>query len=93
DPPSSVNALIHVALLRGEASRAGIADISQRAGELRFLIPDFNLNRVSAVYAQPEFKGRVKVEAGQKPRVSLKLKSGKRVLEEAREFVRAYAGG
>ena len=92
DPPPSVNALIHVALLRGEASRAGISDISQKAGALRFLIPDFDMARISAIYARPEYKGRVKVEVGQKPVVSLKLKSGNRVLEEARGFVSAYAG-
>ena len=30
DPPPSVNALIHVALLRGEAGKAGISDIQQK---------------------------------------------------------------
>lgn len=91
DPPPPVNALVHVALLRGEAGRAGITDISQKAGQLRFVIPDFDLARVSALYALPEYKGRVKVEAGQKPQVSLRLKSERRALEEARAFVKAYA--
>ena len=47
--------------------------------------------RISALYARPEFKGRVKVEAGTKPCLSLKLKSGKHVVEAARSFVAAYA--
>ena len=91
DPPSSVNALIHVALLRGEATRSGITDISQKSGFLRFLLADFDMARVSLLYAQPQYKGRIKVEAGQKPCVSLKLQSGSRVIESARRFVEAWA--
>ena len=92
DPPSTVNALIHVALLRGEATRAGIADISQKSGFLRFALAEFDMAQVSALYAQPQFRGLVKVEAGkEKPCLSLKLRSGKRVIETAREFVAAYA--
>ena len=91
DPPSSVNALIHVALLRGEATRAGITDISQKSGFLRFTLGEFDMQRVSALYALPEFKNRVKVEAGAKPALSLKLQNGKRVIESARAFIAAYA--
>ena len=92
DPPSSVNALIHVALLRGEATRAGIADIAQKSGFLRFTLTDFDMDRVSALYARPAYKGRLKVEANTaKPVLSLKLQSGRRVIEAAREFIRDYA--
>ena len=91
DPPSSVNTLILVALLRAEASAAGITDISQKSGFLRFTLTDFDMARISALYALPEFKGRVRVEAGSKPCLSYKLKSGKQVLEAARRFVRAWA--
>ena len=93
DPPSSVNALIHVALLRGEATRAGIADISQKSGFVRFTLADgvFDMARVSLLYATPEYKGRVRVEAGTKPCLSLRLKSGKHIIETARDFVAAWA--
>ena len=92
DPPASVNSLIHVALLRGEATRAGIADISQKSGFVKFVLTDFDMQRVSELYAQSKYRGRVKVEAGQKPCLSLKLQSGKRVIEAAREFVADWAG-
>ncbi len=91
DPPPSVNSLIHVALLRGEATRAGIADISQKSGFVKFVLGSFDMARVSELYAQPKYKGRVKVEAGQKPCLSLKLQSGKRIIETAREFVADWA--
>ncbi len=92
DPPPSVNALIQVALLRGEASGAGITDISQKGGAVRFAFADFDFAAISALYARPEWAGRVKVEAGGKPAVAIRLVSRRRILDEARAFVRDYAG-
>ena len=92
DPPSGVNALIHVALLRGEAGRAGITDISQKQGFLRFTVKDFDMEKVSALYARPEYKGRLRVEAGAKPCLSLKIKAKSRVIDEARQFTAAWGG-
>ena len=92
DPPSGVNALIHVALLRGEAGKAGITDISQKAGYLHFTVKDFDMEKVSAIYAMAEYKGRFKVEAGSKPRLSLKIKAKNRVIDEARAFAVLWGG-
>ncbi len=89
DPPGGVLALIKVALLRGEAERAGICEISQKAGSVRFKLIDFDMAQVSALYEKPNFKGRIKIEAGAEPVISLKIKSSD-VLREAAEFVRAY---
>ena len=91
DPPPSVNTLIQVALLRGEASRCGIADIAQKGGFVRFAFSEFDFESISALYAIDSWKGRVKVEAGGKPAVAMKLMSKRRILEEARAFVRDYA--
>ncbi|MCQ2406475.1 MAG: transcription-repair coupling factor [Oscillospiraceae bacterium] len=92
DPPTPVTALIHVALLRGEAGRAGIGDISQKGGFLYYSLLDFDLARISELYARPEYKGRIKVEAGAKPRISMKLKTIAHIIDQARAFVRDYAG-
>ncbi|MGE4484352.1 MAG: transcription-repair coupling factor [Oscillospiraceae bacterium] len=92
EPPTSVNALIHVALLRGEAATAGISEITQKSGVLRFTLSDFKMERVSALYERPEYKGIVKIEAGNVPAVSLRLRQGKSIIEEAVRFVRAYSG-
>ena len=92
DPPPGVNALIHVALLRGEAGKAGITDISQKQGYLRFTVKDFDMEKVSALYAEPEYKGRLRVEAGSKPCLSLRVKSRSRVIDEARKFVTDWGG-
>jgi transcription-repair coupling factor (superfamily II helicase) len=87
DPPPGVNALIHVALLRGEAGRAGITDIAQKGGYLRFTVKDFDMMKVSALYARPEYNARLRVEAGSKPCLSVKILNKNRVIDEARKFV------
>ena len=91
DLPSGVSALINVALLRGEAGRAGVTDIQQKSGKLIFSLGDFDMERISALYAKPEYKGFLKVEAGSAPRVSLRLKSNTRVVDQARKFIKSYS--
>ena len=90
DPPGAVNALIHVALLRGEAGRAGISDLSQKGNMLYFKVENFDMETLSALYAQKEFKNRVKLEAGREPRLGLKLRPGARPIPEARALVEAW---
>jgi transcription-repair coupling factor (superfamily II helicase) len=91
DPPPQAVALVEIARLRFEAAQAGIAEITQKEGWLRFRMEEFDFKRVSALYAQPNYTGRVKVEAGTVPVLALKLKSGD-VPREAARFVSAYAG-
>ena len=92
DPPPGVNALIQVAILRGVAGAAGITDITQKQGELRFTVKDFDMEKVSKLYARPEYKGKLRVAAGSKPCLGLKIKSKKNVIEEARDFALAWNG-
>ena len=87
EPPREVTNLVRVALLRGEAGRAGITDISQKANVLRFTLSDFDMERVSALYAQSRYKGRLKVEAAKKPVLALRLAAKGRVLDEAAAFI------
>lgn len=89
DPPRSVNNLIQVALMRGEAAEAGITEITQKSGRMLFKVQDFDMEQISALYQLPEFRGRLKVEAGTVPRVSLKLQTGD-VIAQAVKFIRAW---
>ena len=91
DTPPGVNALIHVALLRGEAGKAGICDISQKQGRLRFLLKEFDMEKVSELYARKEYNGKLRIEAGSTPCVSLKITNKARVIDEARRFVADWA--
>ena len=82
---------VQVALLRADAGKVGVTDISQKNGCLKFLLAQFDMQKVSALYARPEFKGRLKVDAGAKPGVILRLKTRTHVIEQARAFVSAWA--
>ncbi|MCF0120593.1 MAG: transcription-repair coupling factor, partial [Oscillospiraceae bacterium] len=89
DPPSEVVALVSIALLRSEAADAGVVEVTQKSGFLRLKLSDFDFALVSKLYNLPEYRGRVKIEAGTAPVIALKLKS-KRPLDEAVRFVRDY---
>ena len=93
ETPPGVNALIHVALLRGEAGRAGITDIAQKNGCLRYTVSDFDMEKVSALYARPEYNKRLRVEAGSKPCLSVKILNKARVIDEARQFAKDWGKG
>ena len=86
-----IGPLVQVALLRADAGKVGVTDISQKNGCLKFLLAQFDMQKVSALYARPEFKGRLKVDAGAKPGVILRLKTRTHVIEQARAFVSAWA--
>ena len=48
--------------------------------------------RVSALYATSEYKGRLRVEAGSKPCLSLRIRVKSHVIDEARRFAADWAG-
>ena len=87
DPPPSVSALLQVSLLRGEAGAAGITEIAQKNGALRFTVKNFDMEKVSGLYALPDYNRRLRVEAGSKPCISLKVSNRAHVIDEARKFV------
>jgi len=89
DPPGQVIALVNIALLRSLASQAGISEITQKGGWIRFKLEEFDMAQVSALYARADYKGRVKVEAGMVPVIAYKPK-GNRFVDEATVFVRDY---
>lgn len=90
DPPRGVSSLIQVSLLRGEATEEGITEINQKGEYLRFGLDEFNMEHVSALYSRPEYRGRVKIEAGNLPVIAVHLRKGANGLDEARKFVAAY---
>ena len=89
DPPRPVNNLISVALMRADAARCGIAEISQKGMSLNFYLEHFDLQRVSALCGQ--YQGRLLFSAGEKPYLALRLKKGEDVLRLGRKLVEDYA--
>lgn len=91
DPPRPVNNLIAVALLRSDAARQGVTELTQRGNNLVFALSKFDLKRVSTLCAQDRWKGRVLFSAGDKPALTLRLKKGEDPLKYARAMVEDYS--
>ena len=91
EPPRTVNNLIAVALLRADAARLGVGDISQKHGCLLLGLRRFDFTAVSALCADTRYKGRLLFAAGDKPCLSLRLARDADVLGLARRLVADYA--
>ncbi|MCL2056241.1 MAG: transcription-repair coupling factor, partial [Oscillospiraceae bacterium] len=91
DPPSSVQGLVDVALLRNMASSLGIKEISQKEGQIILYpeVPDLAM----AVNAAAVLKGRIMVNAGAKPYIAVKVAKGDNPIGTLRETLNAMAGG
>lgn len=92
EPPESVRNLLDIARLRAEASAADIVEITQKNGSLMLTLamPDFEA--IGRLCAMPSLKGRVLLNAGDKPYVSVRIRSGEKPLEMAQKMVAAYGG-
>lgn len=85
DPPAAVKSLIDVALLRNRAASLGIREISQRENVIMLFPEHIDFKAVSGLVSA--LKGRVMVNAGQKPYISVKLKAGQSPVDAIREAV------
>jgi transcription-repair coupling factor (superfamily II helicase) len=90
DPPSCVNALVSVALLRSDAGRAGITDISQKAGKLLVKMNDFSMDALTVLLGMPEYRGRIQVVPGATPCIAVKLAPRIHTIDQAKKFVRDW---
>ncbi|MCI8916582.1 MAG: transcription-repair coupling factor [Oscillospiraceae bacterium] len=89
DPPRQVNALISVALLRGQAAACAVSDISQKGGALVFTLERFDLEAIAALAGQ--YPGRLLFSPGDKAAFTLRLKKGEDPLRMAAQVVERYA--
>ena len=87
DPPASANGLIQVALLRNRASALGIREIKQQNGQLLLYRDNFSMPQISALVGS--MRGRVMVNAGAKPYVSVRLAPGAEPLETLEQTLTA----
>ena len=91
DPPKGVLNLIDVALLRTQATEIGIVDIAQRQNVLIFTFAAFEMEIISALCMESEFKGRIFISAsGDKPVLSLRVLKNEAPLPLSRAFVKKY---
>ncbi|MPM98819.1 Transcription-repair-coupling factor [bioreactor metagenome] len=92
DPPSVVNNLIAVALLRADAAAEGIVEIAQKGSNLNLYPSTPAFERVSVLCAGDKWRGRLLFSAGERPYISLRLRKGEDALRQAEQLVKDYHG-
>ena len=90
DPPKPVNNLISVALLRAKAAQNGITDIAQKGQNILFTLGTLEFQRVSALCAQEQYRGRLLFSAGDTPQLTLRLKKGEDALRLSQKLMEDY---
>ena len=82
DPPEAVKGLIDVSLLRNTAAKIGIKEISQRADSLLLYPETVDMEKASHLAAA--LKGRVMLNAGAKPYITVKVAKGEKPIDTMR---------
>ncbi len=91
EPPKGVLNLIDIALLRANARKVHIKDIRQKASEVQFTLTELNLEAISAICADKDYKSRVQfVASAKEPTLRLKLSSGVDSLRQSKVFIEHF---
>ena len=91
EPPAPAVALLDIALLRARASELGVTEIKQEHGRLLVSFEQADFVRLSILCGDQAFKGRLLLNAGSKPYVSLRLQPGEEALPTAQKLLETYA--
>ena len=88
DPPKGVLNLIDIALLRANARKASITDIRQKSGDVLFTMANLNLEAISALCSEADYKNRVQfIASAKQPTLRLKLAAGVDSLRQSKVFI------
>jgi len=87
DPPDAVKGLVEVALLRNTAAQAGIGEITQSGSSLLFYQDPFDMSIIARLNAA--LKGRVMVNAGERPYFSVRIPKNTSPVNTMREALEA----
>ena len=93
DPPKGVLNLIDIALLRAQASRAGVCDIRQKEGAVLLTLYTMDFQAISAACGHKSMKGKLLFSAGRTPMLTARLVKDEDPLKLAQAVVRLYAAG
>lgn len=91
EPPKQTLLLMDIALLRHHAAKAGITDITQKGDTLKITMASPEFSYISTLCAKPSYKGRILLNAGQEPYLTLRLSKNTDVLSVAKQFIEDYA--
>ena len=91
EPPRSVAGLLDVALIRSRAAALGIREIDQRVGSLLFYSD--RIDRGDLLALTKALPGRVLMNAGAKPYLTVKLQKGQEPMAGIREVLTVLEAG
>ncbi len=83
EPPSSVEGLVKVALLRNSAAASGIYEIGQNNNSLLLYVEKIDMSKVAVLVKA--MRGRILVSTGPKPYITVKKASGQSPLDALSE--------
>ena len=88
DPPKGVLNLIDIALLRANARKLGITDIRQKGADVLFTLADLNLEAISILCQNPDYKARVQfIASAKQPTLRLRLSADVDSLKQSKVFI------
>lgn len=90
DPPKEVVALLDIALLRARAAEIGITEIKQQEGRLLLTFDNPDYERITGLCGHARFRGRLLLNAGTRPYLSLRLGPGENAMEMVERLISAY---
>ena len=92
EPPAAAVALCDIALLRANAAEQGIIEIKQSEGRIlmKWAEQYMDLRRLAMLCGAPQFKGRLLLNAGTPPYVSLRMQPKEKPLMMAKQLIAAY---
>ena len=91
EPPRGVLNLIDIALLRARARAVAIKDIRQKASDILFTLAELDLEAISKLCSEPDYKNRVQfVASAKQPTLRLRLASGVDSLKQCKVFVELF---
>ena len=91
EPPRSVEGLLDVALIRSRAAALGVREIDQRVGSLLFYSD--RIDRGDLLALTKALPGRVLMNAGAKPYLTVKLQKGQEPMAGIREVLTVLEAG
>jgi len=91
DIPKEVISLIDVSLLRHRAAELGFYSIEQKNGYLCLFTNSVNVQVCSALNVISDYKGRISLSTGAKPRLALKIKTGEVILKTLLLLIERYS--
>ncbi|MFR4977951.1 MAG: TRCF domain-containing protein, partial [Butyricicoccus sp.] len=91
EPPSETIALLDIALIRAQASEQGLTEIKQENGRLLLTFAQADFRRLSILCGDTDFSGRLLLNAGSTPYLSLRLNVNETPLAMAQILIQKYA--